>query len=239
MAPLDGAAARAMYLPPNAAANAAFLETLRLALVHETPHGVVISPTRRRVLLAPAGRPRRGHERSDRLRAGLVRDRTPRTLRRRDRSNLEQTYLSVATDVKWKKDQDLNLSLAYGKSLSKAEPDFGQVELALTKELGFNNDRLIINLGGGLASKETPLNYQFKGGGNSRIPLRGHKYNLAGTRYLSGNAEFHKFLGSFWYYGWYNLWGFVFIDCARFSQADSIFSDLPYEIDGGSRKCGL
>lgn len=134
-------------------------------------------------------------------------------------SNLEQTYLSVATDVKWKKDQDLNLSLAYGKSLSKAEPDFGQVELALTKELGFNNDRLIINLGGGLASKETPLNYQFKGGGNSRIPLRGHKYNLAGTRYLSGNAEFHKFLGSFWYYGWYDLWGFVFIDCARFSQA--------------------
>jgi hypothetical protein len=36
VAPLDGAAYRAMYLPPNGASNAAFLETLRLMLVHET-----------------------------------------------------------------------------------------------------------------------------------------------------------------------------------------------------------
>jgi len=36
IAPLDGAGFRAMYLPPNGASNAAFLETLRLLLVHET-----------------------------------------------------------------------------------------------------------------------------------------------------------------------------------------------------------
>jgi hypothetical protein len=36
VAPLDGARYRAMYLPPNSASNAAFLETLRLMLVHET-----------------------------------------------------------------------------------------------------------------------------------------------------------------------------------------------------------
>jgi hypothetical protein len=36
VAPLDGERYRAMYLPPNGAANAAFLETLRLMLVHET-----------------------------------------------------------------------------------------------------------------------------------------------------------------------------------------------------------
>jgi hypothetical protein len=36
IAPLDGASYRAMYLPPNGASNAAFLETLRLMLVHET-----------------------------------------------------------------------------------------------------------------------------------------------------------------------------------------------------------
>jgi hypothetical protein len=44
VAPLGGERARATYLPPNAAASAAFLETLRLMLVHETAD--------------PAGRPR-------------------------------------------------------------------------------------------------------------------------------------------------------------------------------------
>jgi hypothetical protein len=41
VAPLEGAAFRSMYLPPNAASNSAFLETLRLMLVHETtaPNG--------------------------------------------------------------------------------------------------------------------------------------------------------------------------------------------------------
>jgi hypothetical protein len=36
VAPLDGRLFRAMYLPPNSESNAAFLETLRLLLVHET-----------------------------------------------------------------------------------------------------------------------------------------------------------------------------------------------------------
>jgi hypothetical protein len=35
VAPLDGARYRAMYLPPNSVSNDAFLETLRLMLVHE------------------------------------------------------------------------------------------------------------------------------------------------------------------------------------------------------------
>ena len=39
IAPLDGANYRAMYLPPNGASNATFLETLRLMLVHETTGG--------------------------------------------------------------------------------------------------------------------------------------------------------------------------------------------------------
>jgi hypothetical protein len=36
VAPLRGAVYRSMYLPPNTASNSAFLETLRLMLVHET-----------------------------------------------------------------------------------------------------------------------------------------------------------------------------------------------------------
>ena len=36
VAPLRGEAYRSMYMPPNSASNSAFLETLRLMLVHET-----------------------------------------------------------------------------------------------------------------------------------------------------------------------------------------------------------
>ena len=35
VAPLRGASYRSMYMPPNTASNSAFLETLRLMLVHE------------------------------------------------------------------------------------------------------------------------------------------------------------------------------------------------------------
>jgi hypothetical protein len=36
VSPLRGASYRSMYMPPNTASNSAFLETLRLMLVHET-----------------------------------------------------------------------------------------------------------------------------------------------------------------------------------------------------------
>lgn len=54
--PLDGAYYRAMYLPPNATSNAAFLETLRLALVHETPAGLELAFATPRAWLAPGKR---------------------------------------------------------------------------------------------------------------------------------------------------------------------------------------
>jgi hypothetical protein len=58
VAPLRGAAFRSMYLPPNAASNSAFLETLRLMLVHETtkygrPVGLELAFATPRGWLAP------------------------------------------------------------------------------------------------------------------------------------------------------------------------------------------
>jgi hypothetical protein len=47
---------RAMYLPPNAAGNASFLETLRLMLVHETGRGVELAFATPRAWLAPGKR---------------------------------------------------------------------------------------------------------------------------------------------------------------------------------------
>ena len=55
-ATLTGQPYRAMYLPPNAAGNASFLETLRLMLVHETARGVDLAFSTPRPWLAPGKR---------------------------------------------------------------------------------------------------------------------------------------------------------------------------------------
>jgi hypothetical protein len=41
--PVPGEAYRELYLPPNSTANAAFLECLRLMLIHETPNGLELA----------------------------------------------------------------------------------------------------------------------------------------------------------------------------------------------------
>jgi hypothetical protein len=56
VAPLPGRAERAMYLPPNGAANAAFLETLRLLLVHDSAGGLELAFATPRAWLAPGKR---------------------------------------------------------------------------------------------------------------------------------------------------------------------------------------
>ena len=59
IAPLDGRLYRSTYLPPNAASNAAFLETLRLMVVHETldrtgtPSGLELAYSTPRAWLEP------------------------------------------------------------------------------------------------------------------------------------------------------------------------------------------
>ncbi|HSP72985.1 MAG TPA: hypothetical protein VLN26_11485, partial [Gaiellaceae bacterium] len=56
VAPLHGLAYRAMYLPPNSTSNGAFLETLRLMLVHETASGLELGFSTPRAWLAPGKR---------------------------------------------------------------------------------------------------------------------------------------------------------------------------------------
>ena len=54
--PLPGDYYRSMYLPPNSTSNAAFLECLRLMLVHETPNGLQLAFATPRAWLAPGKR---------------------------------------------------------------------------------------------------------------------------------------------------------------------------------------
>ncbi len=56
VAPLPGTRYRAMYLPPNSASNAAFLETLRLLLVHDGANGLELAYATPRAWLAPGKR---------------------------------------------------------------------------------------------------------------------------------------------------------------------------------------
>lgn len=56
VAPLAGHSYRSMYLPPNGASNAAFLETLRQMLVHETASGLQLAFATPRPWLHPGGR---------------------------------------------------------------------------------------------------------------------------------------------------------------------------------------
>ncbi len=62
VSPLRGDYFRSMYLPPNAASNASFLETLRLMLVHETrdragaPRGLELAYATPRAWLEPGKR---------------------------------------------------------------------------------------------------------------------------------------------------------------------------------------
>ncbi len=62
VAPLNGESYRSMYLPPNGASNAAFLETLRLMIVHETadargrPRGLQLAYATPRAWLRPGRR---------------------------------------------------------------------------------------------------------------------------------------------------------------------------------------
>ena len=62
IAPLAGDHYRSTYLPPNGASNAAFLETLRLMVVHETigstgaPRGLELAYSTPRTWLAPGKR---------------------------------------------------------------------------------------------------------------------------------------------------------------------------------------
>jgi hypothetical protein len=62
VAPLQGQTYRSMYLPPNAASNGSFLETLRLVLVHESrtrggePRGIELAYATPRAWLLPGKR---------------------------------------------------------------------------------------------------------------------------------------------------------------------------------------
>jgi len=62
IAPLSGQYYRSTYLPPNGASNGAFLETLRLMLVHETwgrdgePRGLELAYSTPRAWLRPGNR---------------------------------------------------------------------------------------------------------------------------------------------------------------------------------------
>lgn len=142
---------------------------------------------------------------------------------------IEQKYIIPGININWQEYGDLNFDFNYGHSLESENPNFFQLYTSWSKEFELNNDNIVFALKGGLSSKETPLNYQFKAGGYSDIPLRGRREDMAGVSYLLSNIEYHKFLI-------YDLWGLSFIDAGKIVTSDSTFTEEDWIVNIG---CGL
>ncbi|MFW6265128.1 MAG: BamA/TamA family outer membrane protein, partial [Bacillota bacterium] len=105
---------------------------------------------------------------------------------------LNQLYLDFGFKTIWQKYGQVILSYNHGHSLQSEQPDYDKLtlEYSINKDLEFAD--LIFRISGGIASKETPFNHQFQGGGFSSIPLRAYSYNMAGDRFLRSTIEFHR-----------------------------------------------
>lgn len=153
---------------------------------------------------------------------------------------IEQEYLIPLISIENDKYGQFNMDFDYAYSLNSKQQNFSRVRFKWNQEIVLGSDKFLYTVYGGTASDETPLNYQFKGGGFSEIPLRGHPADIAAESYLTLSMEYQKELYRDW------LRGFLFIDTARFisdysrdSGSDSTITTdnsseyEDWEIDGG------
>ena len=142
-------------------------------------------------------------------------------------SKKEQQLLILGSQFEWDKYGLLEIDYNVGIPLIAGQDKFYSLELEWRDQFTLDNDQLLYSIKSGLASDNTPLNFRFVGGGYCSIPLRGHKQNLIGDRYLIYNMEYHKKLG----YDW--IKGVVFIDGGKLVDEQKSFSREDWEIDGG------
>ena len=121
---------------------------------------------------------------------------------------------------------DLRINLGHGFALEDgANYSYGRFDYGKHYEIA--KDRLVFSLKGGLATDQTPLNFQFLAGGYSPIPLRGHEYELAGNVYLVNNVEYLKQLPLD------NLFGLVFVDLGKVAERCGEFAKADFMLDAG------
>ena len=122
---------------------------------------------------------------------------------------------------------EVKLGLTSGLALDNVNPDYVKFTGGYKNVKKLNNKRKIhYSFQAGIASTPLPLNHQFQGGGFSKLPLRGHSFSLAGTRYLTGNLEYHHNIFE-------NLTGILFLDTGEIVPAGKNFNKEDWIIDGG------
>jgi len=140
---------------------------------------------------------------------------------------IKQEYLvsTVRTELK-----DLCIDLGHGFALGEEGTEFNFCSFDFAKIYDLCNedeDQFVLCLKGGLATDDTPLNFQFSAGGYSDLPLRGHEFVLAGNAYLVSNIEYHKqFLEK-------KLLGIVFMDFGKVAVRRGAFSKADFLLDAG------
>jgi outer membrane protein assembly factor BamA len=138
-----------------------------------------------------------------------------------------QEYLLMGTEITYEKYGQLKSGIEYGYGLAEDNVDFSLLNLRWDKVNNLGDDKFIFSFKSGAASPNTPFNYQFKGGGTNALPFRGTEFELAGTKYLVSNLEYHKLLAGNW------LWGIGFLDTGKLIPEDSKFGKTDWKLDGG------
>ncbi|ACL70709.1 alpha/beta fold hydrolase [Halothermothrix orenii] len=147
--------------------------------------------------------------------------------KKEDASPIEQKYLIPGITLSLEEVGNLIVHLDYAYSPGEGFPDFVRSKFKWHIEKKAGQGRLIFSFNGGLSSSNTPLNYQFKGGGFSSIPLRGQSYDRAGTRYLSTSVEYHHPLLN------ELVSAIIFVDGGKIIPVSEDFSTINWEVDGG------
>lgn len=143
---------------------------------------------------------------------------------------MEQHYWTAGYQIEYDNIWELSAGIKYSTD-RKEDNDFNKITINVNRdfEIG-NSSNLIFDIKAGRASSDTPFNYYFTGGGFSKndggIPIRGQEYETAGREYIKTTLEYHTEL-------WRENWlGVIFIDHARFAEADNTL-DPEWETDGG------
>ncbi|WP_027340318.1 alpha/beta fold hydrolase [Halonatronum saccharophilum] len=140
--------------------------------------------------------------------------------------DIEQEYIIVGAGLDWDNYGHLSIDLDYGISLND-DRDFNRLALQWRRFEDVGDDKLVYSLRGGLASSNTPLNYQFQGGGYSFIPLRGSEFDMAGSSYLTTNLEYHRSLLDD------SIFGISFLDVGKIIEEGNSFSQEEWSFSGG------
>lgn len=139
----------------------------------------------------------------------------------------DQKYLILTITTEITKNGQININGSYMHSLG-ATPSTWKLWADYQDVKSFSaTNKLVYSIKAGIAGSETPLNFNFYGGGFSDLPLRGHSKDLKGDKYTITNLEIYQSLID-------DLWAICFVDLGSFwSNEDFVQIDFKKSLGFG------